>query len=678
MKKTSLVYLLFFAAVLFSFNPDKTKTKQAGIDVSAIDKSVAPCEDFYQYVNGTWLKNNPVPETETRWGSFNIVRDKNNALLHELLVKAMSTKQAAKGTNTQKLGDFFYCAMDSVKLNKEGFTPLSSELKKIQAAESTDDLLKIIAHHHKIGVGCLFGSGVDQDAKQNDRYAVYLGQGGLGLPDRDFYLMDDPRSSQLRTEYTGHLAKIFTLSGTEEKNSASAAGVVMNFETRLAKASMTNVELRYPEPQYNKMTYDSIKKLYPEIHWDVYFNSIGLTNLSEVIVTQPLFFKEVNAMMKEISLQDWKMYLHWHLVHAAASKLSADFENENFRFYGTLLTGQRKLKPRWERALNTINNSMGELLGQEYVKIAFSEESKRRVNEMVDNLLAAFEVRIKNLDWMSEATKKQALVKLSKVTRKMGYPDVWRDYTALNIERDSYVMNFFRGNEFEFNRIIARLGKPIDKKEWMMPPQTVNAYYNPLMNEIVFPAGILQPPFFNPEADDAVNYGSMGAVIGHELTHGFDDQGNQFDADGNLKNWWTEDDNKNFHAKAEKVVNQFNAYEALDSLYVNGKLTLGENIADLGGISISYDAYQKSLAGKERITIDGFTPEQRFFISYGQVWKSNSRPEATRQLVLTNPHSPEKFRVLGPLSNCPEFHKAFGCSGGNAMIRPEELKAKIW
>lgn len=676
--KLAMFFLLSSGLILSCNQAEKTQNKKlVGIDLASLDSSISPCTDFYKFANGTWLKNNPVPETEIRWGGFNILRDKNNAILRDILEKAMNDAGAAKGSNAQKLGDFFYCAMDSVKLEQEGFSPLKGEAEKISNIKSPDDLIKTIAHQHRIGISSVFGLGVEQDAKKNDQYAVYAGQSGLGLPDRDYYLTGDPRSKQLRDEYLTHVSKMFELTGKNETQSKAAAKTVMQVETRMAEASMTMVERRNPEAQYNKMSLDSLKKLSSSLNWDLYLSEIGLSNVYEIIVAQPLFFIRIQELLKQVSLDDWKTYLTWHLIHNSASKLSPDFENENFRFYGTILTGQKKVKPRWERTLQVINNSLGEVLGAEFVKVAFSEESKNRVNEMVSNLIAVFEVRLKNLDWMSDETKKQALTKLSKITRKMGFPDQWRDYSALSIERDSYVMNFFRGNEFEFNRNLAKLGKPIDRMEWLMPPQTVNAYYNPLMNEIVFPAGILQPPFFNPEADDAVNYGSMGAIIGHELTHGFDDEGNKFDADGNLNNWWTDEDYKNFHAKAELVVNQFNNYEVLDSLFVNGSLTLGENIADLGGVSISYDAYQKSLEGKERLAIDGFTPEQRFFLSYGQVWKGNSRPEALRQLVLTNPHSPEYFRVLGPLSNNPEFHKAFGCSDG-AMIRPDSLRAKIW
>ncbi len=678
MKSNFILPAILISGIIFSCNQpeEKEQKKLAGIDVSSLDSSVSPCDNFYLFANGTWLKNNPVPETETRWGGFNILRDKNNDILHEILEKAMNDVSAAKGSNTQKIGDFFYCAMDSVKLESEGFSPLKNDLDMIENIKTADDLMKVVAHQHKIGAGSFFGVGVEQDIKQNDKYAVYLGQSGLGLPDRDFYLMNDPRSKALREQYAEHVEKMFQLIGN--KNAKQAAKTVMNIETKLAAASMTMVERRNPDLQYNKMTMDSLKKLCPAINWDLYNSETGLNSVNEVIVAQPLFFKEAQNLLKKISMDDWKTYLQWHLIHASASKLSRNFEEENFRFYGTILTGQKKEKPRWERSLRVINDALGEVLGQEFVKTAFSEESKKRVNEMVDNLFVALEARLKNLEWMSEETKKQALTKLSKINRKMGYPNQWRDYSALNIERDSYVLNFFRGNEFEFNRNLNKLGKPIDKGEWLMPPQTVNAYYNPVMNEIVFPAGILQPPFFNPEADDAVNYGSMGAVIGHELTHGFDDEGNKYDADGNLKNWWTDEDYKNFHTKAQVVVNQFNAFEALDSLFVNGELTLGENIADLGGISIAFDAYQNSLKGKEHANIGGFTPEQCFLISFAQVWKGNSRPEALRQQVLTNPHSPENFRVLGPMSNNTEFHQAFGCTEGTAMVRPDSIKAKIW
>ncbi|PCJ89795.1 MAG: peptidase M13 [Flavobacteriales bacterium] len=663
-------------------NQPKEEATQAekqykGVETANMDPTVSPCIDFYQYANGAWLTNNPIPETESRWGSFHEVRDRNNDILKKILEDATNNADAAQGSNTQKIGDFYFCAMDSAKLNADGITPLRNEFDIIANIKNTDDLITAIAHYHSQGIWPLFKIDIDQDAKQSTQYTTYFGQGGLGLPDRDYYLRDDAKSTQIRVDYNTLVTKMFELLGELPEDASENAKTVIEIETQLAKASMTRVETRDIENIYNKRTAEEFKTATPNINWNAYFDKTGI-NISEMVVNQPLFFEEINTMVNSTTLNDWKTYLNWYLINSTANKLSSDFENQSFWFYSTILRGIPKIQPRWKRVLKAANSSLGQIIGQEFVRTAFSEESKQRVNEMVDNLFAEFGDRIKTLDWMSEETQKQAQKKLSTVTRKMGYPDKWLDYSSLEINRDSYVTNWLQCNKFEFKRQVNKLGQPIDENEWHMPPQTVNAYYNPLMNEIAFPAGILQPPFFNPEADDAVNYGSMGAVIGHEFTHGFDDQGSKFDSEGNVNNWWTDQDKENFMEKAQLIVEQFNNYEALDSLFVNGQLTLGENIADLGGVSISFAAYQRSLEGKEQQAIDGFTPEQRFFIAYGQVWKNNYRPEALRQLVLTNPHSPSHFRVIGPLSNFPAFHEAFGCSEGEPMVRADSTRAKIW
>ena len=685
--KLSFTILLtgsFTASLLFtacnSSNSAKPAAKKStdflGVDLKSMNPNVVPCDNFYEFANGEWLKNNPIPETEARWSSFNEVRDRNMNILKGILEAAASTENEPN-TNQQKIGDFYAAAMDTVNLEKAGFSPLKRELAMIDAIKTKDDLVKVLVHQHQNIVNSLFDMGVEQDFKQNDQYAVLIGQGGLGLPDRDYYLKDGERFENIRDEYVNHIEKIFLLIEMNEENAIKYASEIVKLETELATASMTRVELRDIESQYNKMTVAELKQLSPEFNWELYWSELGVS-IETVIVNQPEFFKKVNEVLANTSMDIWKNYLKWHLLKRTAAKLSSDFEQQHFNFYGTILSGTKKMQPRWKRVQGVINTSLDHPVGMEYVKVAFSEENKKRVNEMVDNLFAVYRDRIKNLDWMSEATKEQALIKLNAISRKLGYPDKWKDYSTLEIKRDSYVQNFLRANRFHFDDNINKLGKPIDKTEWGMPPQIVNAYYNPLMNEIVFPAGIMQPPFFNPEADDAVNYGSMGAVIGHELTHGFDDMGNKFDAAGNLKEWWTEEDRENFNKKAQIIVEQFNGFEALDSLYVNGKLTLGENIADLGGVSIAYEAYQRSLEGKERKDIDGFTPEQRFFISYGQVWKGNYRDQALRQLIYTNPHAPGNFRVLGPLSNIPEFYDAFTCSENAEMKKAAAENAKIW
>jgi putative endopeptidase len=669
------------ACVYISCNNHKenmNNTKGQGLDLANFDTTANPKNDFYQFVNGNWTKNNPIPSTESRWGSFNELDEKKLTNLKQILEEA-SAEKAEQGSNKQKIGDFYSTGMDSVKLQQDGVTPLNEEFAGIASIKNNQDLVKLIAHHHLIGIGSLFSFSVAQDEKISTQNISYIGQGGIGLPDRDYYLGDDATSKNFRAEYLKYIQKMFELMGEKPEAAAKNAGTIMNIETSLAKASMTQVQLRDIEAQYNKMTLEQIKKLYPSIDWDTYLTSLGVGDIKEVIVSQPDFFKEVNDLFKKVPIDDWKTYLKWQLINGTAGKLSDSFVMERFHFYGTVVNGIKEIKPRWKRCLDNVDAMMGEALGQLYVEKHFSPESKKRVNEMVDNLIAAYKERINTRDWMSPETKKQATAKLDKIMKKLAYPDKWRDYSALEIKRDSYVQNFIRANEFESRRNIKKLHEPVDRTEWGMSPQTINAYYNPSMNEIVFPAGIMQPPFFNADADDAVNYGSMGAIIGHELTHGFDDQGCQFDADGNLKNWWTDEDKAKFKAKTEMVVKQFNGYFPLDSIHINGELTLGENIADLGGLTIAYAGYKKSLEGKPHPeNLDGFTAEQRFFLAWAQGWRSSYTKEALEQQIKTNPHSPGKYRVLGPLANLSDFHESFGLKEGDAMYRPQNERAEIW
>ncbi|MEI6508856.1 MAG: M13 family metallopeptidase, partial [Bacteroidota bacterium] len=512
------------------------------------------------------------------------------------------------------------------------------------------------------------------------------GQGGLGLPDRDYYFKEDEKSQNIRAQYKEYIASMLSIhrlspvNADGSQNQTKYPEIIFNIESNLARVCMTRVERRDMEKQYNKKSISELKSLTPSIDWDVYFNEIGITqkNITNIVVQQPDFFLHINQAFKDVSIDDWKVYLEWKVVNATSGYLNSKLSSRSFDFYGKLLTGTKEQKPRWKRVVSTANSMIGELVAQEYVKVAFSEDSKRRINEMVDNLRDAFRGRIEKLEWMSPETKTKAIEKLQSFNRKLGYPDKWKDYTELRLTPESYLQLYYTSSEFEHIKMIDKLGKPIDKSEWEMLPQTVNAYYNPVNNEIVFPAAIMQPPFFNPLADDAVNYGAIGAVIGHEFSHGFDDQGSKFDSHGNMNNWWSDNDKQKFEAKTKILADQYNKFSVEDKVFVNGQLTLGENIADFAGLTVSYDAYQRSLKGKSKVNIDGFTPEQRFFIGFAQVWKNNSRPEYLRQQVMTDPHSPGRFRVLGPLSNMPEYYSAFGVKSGDKMYIDEKSRAKIW
>lgn len=664
-------------AIAVQNNDDKNKSK--GIDTANFDMSVDPKQDFFNFVNGNWIKNNPIPASESGWGSFNELNEKNTAKLKTLLEEAAADKSADQGSNRQKIGTFYSMGMDSALLEKQGITPLKSEIAKINGMKSKDDVVKVLAQQSKIGIPSFFSFAVYQDFKNSSVNASYLFQGGTGLPEKDYYLGQDASLQEIRTQYVSHIEKMFLLMGDKPDMAKKNAQVVMDMETALAKASMSAVEQRNLEAMYNKKTIAELTAENPNINWNVYFKEIGVTGLSDIIVGMPLFVKEVDNMLVNTPIENIKAYMRWHLINTTSGKLNTALVNEHFNFFGTVLSGIKENKPRWKRCLELTDQALGEGLGQIYVEKYFSAESKRRVEEMVNNLIAAYKERIATRDWMSAETKKQANEKLNTVMKKLGYPDKWKDYSGLEIKKDSYVQNFMRANEFEFRRMLAKLGQPIDKTEWGMSPPTINAYYNPTMNEIVFPAGIMQPPFFNPDADDAVNYGAMGAVIGHELTHGFDDQGAQFDAQGNLKNWWTEQDLKNFQERTAVLKKQFDSYVVIDSMRINGDLTLGENIADLGGLTIAYYAYKKSLEGKPVPSkIDGYTGEQRFFISWAQGWRGHQRPQALKQMIKTNPHSPQKYRVIGPLSNMPEFYEAFGVKEGHAMYRAPQDRANIW
>jgi putative endopeptidase len=677
-KNSLIISIVALSLLLYSFRANTSATIK-GVDIDAMDLQINPADDFYEFANGSWLRNNPVPTTESSWNSFSVLRELNTKIVYALLIKISENKNWKDGSIHKKVSDYFTSAMDTITIKSRGINAIKPYLTKIDAIANTNDVITQIAQLHTIGAKPLFSFYVMQDAKNSSQYIPYLSQDGLGLPDKDYYLKEDERSISIQNAYQKHLIKTFELCGNNFESAQNFGKQVYNIEKELAQHSMSRVELRDIEKQYNKIKIDSLKKLAPNISWDNYFKTIGIqTPIKEIIVTQPEYIKKANALFKTLSIQQWKSYLKWHLLKHTATKLHPEMEQEHFSFYGTTLTGVKEMKPRWKRVVNILNETIGEAVGYLYVENNFTPEAKEKINLMVDNIFESFNERLRNLDWMSKETKEKALEKLKNINRKLAYPDKWKDYTSLTIVNNNYAENFLQANAFEFKRMISKLGKPIDRNEWSMAPQTVNAYYNPLMNEIVFPAAIMMPPFFDFDAEDAVNYGAIGAVIGHELIHGFDDIGSKFDANGNMVNWWTADDSKKFSEKTKILVEQFNQYEADKDLYVNGELTLGENIADLGGLAVAFDAYQKSQKGKKDTIIDGFNGNQRFFIAWAQVWKENLRNEYLRKLVLTDPHAPGKFRVLGPLSNMESFYQAFKVSEKNKMYREPANRAVIW
>jgi len=649
-----------------------------GINPGHFDRAQQPCTDFFHFANGTWLKENPIPADKTSWGAFNEIHEANRNILKAVFEEAAKTK-AKPGSNLQKVGDFYAIGMDEKALEKAGLNPVKPHLARIEAIKDLKGLAAEIGRLHEAGANAAFGFGIGQDDKDSSQYIAQFAQGGLGLPDRDYYTNSDEKSKELRAKYVQHVAKVFELLGEKPSLAMAHAAVVMDLETRLAKASMTLVQQRDPHAIYHKMSLEELKAKAPAFIWDTYAQTIGLKGQKAVLVRQPLFFEELGRMAKDTSLGQWKTYLRWNFIRTFSGTLPNAFGEESFAFYGKVLSGAKEREARWKRVQGNADAALGEAVGQLFVEKAFSAEAKARMIEMVDDLKAALKDRIQGLTWMSESTKAQALGKLAAIKVKIGYPDQWRDYSKLSISRASYFGNVYAANRFESRRQMAKLGQPIDRNEWGMTPQMVNAYYDPSMNEICFPAGILQAPFFDLKADAAVNYGAIGMVIGHELTHGFDDQGRQYDAQGNLKDWWTAEDAKAYNSRAEMVKAQYDAYEPLPGLKVNGALTLGENIADLGGLKIAFEALKKNWArsGKPAAK-DGFTPEQRFFLGYAQSWRFQAREATVRVRVATDVHSPAIFRVNGPLANLPEFFEAFTCKDGDALKRPADKRPSIW
>jgi predicted metalloendopeptidase len=653
------------------------QTLSAGIATEYIEPSVRAQDDFYEYLNGKWLKTVEIPADKPSWGAFYELHEKTQPQLRAIIEKAAATKPAA-GTEAQRIGDFYASFMDEAGLEQLGIAPLNGELAKIAALKDKSELPALLAHLGQIGVKVPYDFGIHQDNKDSTKYVADIGQGGLGMPDRDYYLKaDDAKLADAKAKYLVHVEKTLTLAG--DKNAAANAKAIVDFETEIAKVQWTKVELRDPIKAYNKVKLADMDKLAPNHDWKSWLEATGIAAKTDyVIVGQPTYLKGFAEVANKTSLDTWKAYLAMHLIDAYASYLSKAFVEERFDFYGKTLSGVTEMEPRWKRAVTTIERAQGETLGKLYVAEYFPPERKARMEALVKNLLAAYKQSIDKLEWMSPATRKAAQAKLAKFTPKIGYPNKWKDYSALVVKRDDLVGNVMRSRVVEADRELNKLGKPIDRDEWGMTPQTINAYYNPEMNEIVFPAAILQPPFFDANADDAVNYGGIGAVIGHEISHGFDDQGAQYDGDGNLRDWWTAADHKNFEARTKMLVAQYNAFSPVPGYNVNGELTLGENIADNSGLAIAYKAYKISLKGKKAPVIDGLSGEQRLYMGWAQVWRSKTREQQTIVQVKTDPHSPDQFRANGTLKNQPGFYQAFGVKQGDKMYLAPKDRVIIW
>ena len=651
------------------------KQAQPAINLSDLDTSVDPGYDFDAYSNGGWKKLNPLPDDRARFGSFEKLAEIAEKQLNELVKETASTKNE-KGTIADKTATFFNIGMDSAKIEQQGVAPLAPYLQEIQTISSMDDVEIQIAKFHSNGFSPVFGFFGSADAKNSSMVIAQLTQAGIGMPDRDYYINDDSRSKDLRSKYLIYIESIFNLLGDDEAVAKKNTAIIMSLETRLAKASMTRLEQRDPNKTYNKTTTKGLRELSPSFNWNRYFAFQGVGDPGEINLNQPIFIREVSTLLKEIPVAEWKVYLRWNLINSTAPYLSSDFVNANFDFYGRAMSGTEKMRPRWKRVLGTTSNALSEAIGQLYVAKYFPAEAKERMLKLVENLRISLGERIKNLEWMGAATKLKALEKLNSINVKIGYPDKWRDYSGLEILDDSYIGNVIRSNKFETAFNYSKINKQVDKTQWFMSPQTVNAYYSPDMNEIVFPAAILQPPFFFLKGDDAVNYGAIGVVIGHEMTHGFDDEGRKFDKDGNLTDWWSAEDSKLFDERTKVLVEQFNSYLVLDSIHADGTLSLGENIADLGGLNISFQAFK--LANNDSKPINGFTPNQRFYLAYSHVWAQNIRDKEILRRTKEDPHSLGKLRVIGPLKNIPEFYEAFNVKPGQQMFLEESQRAKIW
>jgi len=649
--------------------------QQAGFALKNFDKTVAPQQDFFRFVNGNWVSDTEIPADKVRWGSFDELRESAEQQVLEI-IRELAVAQHAQNSDAQKIADLYNSFLNESLINTLGLNPLRGDIARIQQVKTHQELAALWGELQRYRFGTPVAVFVGQDQRQSDQYVTGASQGGLGLPDRDYYLKDDERSVKLLGQYKDFIATLWQLAGWD--NAEQAAEQVIAIEKQLAEIQWSRIQNRDRNATYNKLSLAEIQQVAPGFDWTAFLQAAELGNINELVVRQPSYFTVFAKLQADVPVAQWQTYLKFHLLRANAANLSEPFVQASFEFYGKTLSGQQEQRSREKRAVSVVDSSLGFMVGKEYVARHFKPEAKARMDEMIENLRTAFKEAINDLEWMSAETKVEAQAKLAKFNTKIGYPDVWRDYDCLTIDANDLIGNLRRSSECEYQRMVNRLGQPVNRDEWGMTPQTVNAYYSSTMNEIVFPAAILQPPFFNVDADDAVNYGAIGGVIGHEFTHGFDDQGRRSDGDGNLRDWWTPEDAQQFSERAQRMIDQYNAFNPIDNLHLQGALGLGENIADLGGLTVAFRAYQNATKDQPKQTIAGFTPEQRFFIGWSQVWRIKFRDEALRQQVITGPHSPGMYRVLGVLSNMPEFYEAFDVKPGDGMYRDEEVRVKIW
>jgi putative endopeptidase len=677
-KKNLKSYFAVLGIVAASYSSFAQQVPKKLIDPANMDLTVKPGDNFYEYANGTWMKNNPVPAKETRWGSFNELRDFNINAVKSIVEDAAADQSAPAGSVKKRVGDFYAAAMDSLTIEKLGYTPIKADLARIDKIKDVQGVVDQVIYMRTSGIGApMFGFGVGQDRKNVTKYLASLGQGGTTLPDRDYYLKDDSRTLKIREAYLTYMTTLFTLTGSSAAAAQQKANTVLAIEKSFAEAQMSRLEMRDPYKTYNKFTVAEFSKTTPNLNWTAIMPKLLVKGQDTVLVSSPKFFVSLDSMLKTVPVSDWKTYLEWNVLKSSASNLSSPFVKANFAF-NQVQTGQKVQTPRWQRMSSLTDGAVGELLGQLYVAKYFKPEAKARMVELIKNLRTAFEIRIKGLDWMSAETKEKALAKLHAFMPKIGYPDKWKNYDGLTISRTTYFQNLRNVGAWGYKEMIDQLGKPVDRTRFGMTPPTVNAYYSPTMNEIVFPAGILQFPFFAPDADDAINYGGIGAVIGHEMSHGFDDSGSQYDKDGNLHNWWTKEDRTKFEEKTKALGEQFDSYAVLDTVHVNGKLTMGENIGDLGGLNAAYTAFKLTKQGQSNEKIDGFTPDQRFFLSWAQVWRGNILPESAAQLIKTDSHSPGEFRTIGAPVNMDAWYKAFDVKPGDKLYKKPEDRIRLW
>ena len=669
-------FLLLAAIIFFSCNSKNSSNTTADLlDKTGMDSTVRPQDDFFNYVNGAWIKKTEIPASESSWGSGSILYQNTTQTLKNLL-DSCAKLHAAKGTNEQKVGDFYASAMDSVAIEQKGFTPLQADMQRINAIKSLSDVLNEVATEYTMGASPLISFYPNQDDKNSEQIIAHFDQGGLGLPNKDYYTKKDSSTVNIRDAYVHYITTIFKLAGDDSTLAKSESASVMKIEYALAIASKTPVELRDPEANYHKMSVTEFSAKAPNFNWVTFMQSLGIKQ-DTMLVGQPAFYTTLSNMLQSVAVNDWKNYLRFHFIDNYAPYLSNAFVSANFEM-NKLFSGQKALRPRWKRMTSLTDAQLGDALGQLYVKKYFPPESKQRILDLVNNLQETYKERIEALSWMSDSTKQKAIIKLNTIAKKIGYPDKWKDYSSIDISRDNLLQNLKNSGHYIYRYNINKIGKPVDRSEWFMTPPTIDAYYNPYTNDINFPAGILQPPFFYADGDDAMNYGAIGIVIGHEMTHGFDDQGRQYDAKGNLRNWWLPTDSANFRKKADLVVNQYNHSLVIDTVHINGELTQGENIADIGGMAIAYQAFKNTDEGKSDKMIGGLTPDQRFFIAFAELLRSKTRPERLRTQVMTDPHSTPQYRTNNPMSDLPSFYKAFDVKPGDKMYMPNSTRAQVW